>query len=806
MSQKKYASLQTLQTFLDNLKATFSTLSHNHKLSDITDYTIDSQLLSNSNNPVANKVLNDEFDAISQAMEILETTIDGKADSSHNHDSAYYTKVQMDSTLSNKSDKTHNHDSDYAGINHNHDNVYSLVDHHHDSKYDSKGTASSAVFAHNTATTAHNDIRDLISGLTTRLNTLADCDDTTLDQMSEVVDYIKNNKSLIDGITTSKVNVSDIVNNLTTNVTNKPLSAAQGVAIKSLIDALQEELDSHGHVIADVSGLQTALDGKANSSHGTHVSYSTAAPVMDGTASVGTASTVARSDHKHPTDTSRASKTEFDAHVNNTDVHFTTTERAKLSGIADGAQVNVQGDWNINDVSNDAYIKNRPFWTDDPVETQLVNSASFNTTEYDENIYVSRSPFSFELVEGAQYNVTWNGTTYTCTCRLLSGALNIGNASILGLGENTQEPFFIDYYSGANSVYTSSATSATVSIVGHISEVHKINNKYIDFPDGSYVGVANDNFGEVFNDYTNNVASGAYSHSEGLETTASGDISHAEGYGATASGNFSHAEGADTIASGHWSHAEGYGCDATGRISHAEGHGTVAASEVQHVQGRFNIPDTANKYAHIVGNGTSSIPANIHTLDWDGYAWFERGIYVGGSGMDDTSATRVTTEADHNWTLIYDSGEISSIANSISNIDVSGYTNFEILVRCYNDGDSLGPGDRAGAVIFTAQNGKSYQFPVWTDMLSKSISTVSAMAQFKLIDGWLVCPYASKLIDFVDVFDTAEGGTAGNLVPSGSGMMRCTSPLSTLTISSYGQSSNFYFGVGSRVMVWGWNA
>ena len=78
----------------------------------------------------------------------------------------------------------------------------------------------------------------MITGLTTRLNALADSDDTTLDQLSEIVDYIKNNKNLIDGITTSKVNVSDIINNLTTNVTNKPLSAAQGVALKALIDTI----------------------------------------------------------------------------------------------------------------------------------------------------------------------------------------------------------------------------------------------------------------------------------------------------------------------------------------------------------------------------------------------------------------------------------------------------------------------------------------------------------------------------------------------------------------------------------------
>ena len=103
---------------------------------------------------------------------------------------------------------------------------------------DASGTAESKVSAHNTSDDAHNDIRLLVQGLTTRLNALADSDDDTLDQMSEIVAYIKSNKSLIDGITTGKVNTSDIIDNLTTNVSNKPLSAAQGVALKALIDTI----------------------------------------------------------------------------------------------------------------------------------------------------------------------------------------------------------------------------------------------------------------------------------------------------------------------------------------------------------------------------------------------------------------------------------------------------------------------------------------------------------------------------------------------------------------------------------------
>lgn len=39
---------------------------------------------------------------------------------------------------------------------------------------------------------------------------------------------------------------------------------------------------------------------------------------------------------------------------------YTTAEKTKLSGIASGAEVNVQSDWNINTTTSDSYIKNKP--------------------------------------------------------------------------------------------------------------------------------------------------------------------------------------------------------------------------------------------------------------------------------------------------------------------------------------------------------------------------------------------------------------------------------------------------------------
>ncbi len=156
---------------------------------------------------------------------------------------------------------------------------------------------SNSLETHTTSSLAHNDIRLLISGLTTRLNSLADSDDTTLDQLSEIVAYIKNNKSLIDGITTSKVNVSDIIDNLTSTAVNKPLSAKQGKVLKDLINALTTAV---GNKVDKVSGKGLSTND------------------------------------------------------------YTTAEKNKLSGIASGAEVNVQPDWNTTDTTNDAYIKNKP--------------------------------------------------------------------------------------------------------------------------------------------------------------------------------------------------------------------------------------------------------------------------------------------------------------------------------------------------------------------------------------------------------------------------------------------------------------
>lgn len=197
--------------------------------------------------------------------------LDNKADAVHSHNDVYYTETEIDTKVSAINTSISNITNSYetktdAQVKLNEAKSYT------DTKTDglaSETVVDNKIITHNTSSSAHNDIRDIINTLTTRLNTLADSDDETLDQMSEIVTYIKSNKTLIEEVTTKKVNVADIIDNLTTNVSNKPLSAAQGVVLDGLINELnvainevQNNFNSHktdSNAHADIrSALSTA--------------------------------------------------------------------------------------------------------------------------------------------------------------------------------------------------------------------------------------------------------------------------------------------------------------------------------------------------------------------------------------------------------------------------------------------------------------------------------------------------------------------------------------------------------------------
>ena len=376
-------------------------------------------------------------------------------------------------------------------------------------------------------------------------------------------------------------------------------------------------------------------------------------------------------------------------------------EFAKRAGNNTGSQSVVQSDWNQNEDTQPDYVKNRPFYTGDPVEMVLVEESSVSFA-LSGGFYNANFPTSFNAEFGQTYKISWDGTVYECTCKNFMNSPIIGNQSIMSAGPDTGEPFIILNESGPNetgwdSLTTDTSASHTISISGISVPVVKIDEKYL--PElSSYMNKANPTgtgsfslnrkpgttVGECsFAEGTDTTASGDYSHAEGTDTTASGDYSHAEGASTTASGYDSHAEGAsttasgtdshaegtsttasalgshaegwNTTASGDYSHAEGFSTIASGNYSHAEGNRTKAFSFEQHVQGKFNIEDTANTYAHIVGNGTSTTArSNAHTLDWKGNAWFAgtiegKAIILPSSTESSTKRFKITV--DDNGTL-----------------------------------------------------------------------------------------------------------------------------------------------------------
>ena len=67
-----------------------------------------------------------------------------------------------------------------------------------------------------------------------------------------------------------------------------------------------------------------------------------------------------------------------DANYVHTDNNFTTALKNKLNGVATGAEVNVQSDWNVTDTSSDAFIKNKPAI---PTKTSdITNDSGFITS------------------------------------------------------------------------------------------------------------------------------------------------------------------------------------------------------------------------------------------------------------------------------------------------------------------------------------------------------------------------------------------------------------------------------------------
>ena len=108
----------------------------------------------------------------------------------------YYNKSEVNTLLNGKSDTSHNHDSAYANISHNHDNAYANISHNHDNAYASKS------HQHNGADVILSNSNDV---------------DTEIGNIENDITSINGN---ITSINDSITNINNTVNDHTTKFTN----------------------------------------------------------------------------------------------------------------------------------------------------------------------------------------------------------------------------------------------------------------------------------------------------------------------------------------------------------------------------------------------------------------------------------------------------------------------------------------------------------------------------------------------------------------------------------------------------------
>lgn len=158
--------------------------------------------------------------------------------------------------------------------------------------------------------------------------------------------------------------------------------------------------------------------------------------------------------------------------------------------------------------------------------------------------------------------------------------------------------------------------------------------------------------------------------------------------------------------------------------------------------------------------------------------------------------------ADVEWVQLYDSGAITAEVNSIANINIAGYKNIIVAIKCVGTTNSAGT--RSGAVYFNSSDGTDYAFDNILGNLIRNTTAISGgMAKFKIVNGFIICENAMRAINAENMLSDTEGAGVDLLAPLAGGVVKCTKTISTMSITNAGRSASYYYGVGSRVIVWG---
>ena len=795
-NEKKYASLSTLQTFLDNLKTTFSAFGHKHTLSDITDYAVDSELSSTSTAPVQNKVLNAEFDEIAVSMRALETALDGKSDSSHDHNSLYYTETEIDQKLS--------------AVNTSIDNIKSgeivVKEAEHAGSADSATTANSANYA-TTAGSADNATHAESADSATNANHASTADSanhaTTADSATSATKATQDASGNVITSTyetktdaTAKLNeakeyANSAASSAANTVKNDLLNGAGAAydTLKELSDLINENQDA-------IDALETVAANKADKVHSHVIS-----DITDLAEATQTASGLLSASDKIQLDmggipivTTSGTGTAYTATIDG----MTLTAGASFMMIPHTVSTTTAPTLNVNGLGAKNIRRRLSSATTSTTQGYNASWLSANKpirVEYDGTFWIADLPKPSAADLSGTLAVTQGGTgaTDAATARenLEITPANIGAAAeehAHAISDVTDLQVELDTLTENKSDKTHTHADATTTASGMMSSDDKVKLDSIE------------------ERATNGIQRVNMTSEDGIAYTATIDGLEELTTGMT----FLFIPDKTSAATTCTLNVNGFGDMIIRRkLSMGMATGSQNGISTQFYKGRatllmFDDAVGTNKFWYALdftkpcaNDLYGSVPVQLG------------GTYVNSNTTEDDIATArenlcVYSKAEQEMTLIYDSGEITEAVNSISGINISGYNNIHILAQNVNDGTNTTSG--MSGIAFTATNGTVYLFPAWSGFFhANSGKNTCGMAHFKLMNGWLAMEHgACSAAQAKDVFDETEGGSALKCsVHGGGAFMRCTNELSTMALTSSTQSESLYLGVGSRVMVWG---
>ena len=282
-------------------------------------------------------------------------------------------------------------------------------------------------------------------------------------------------------LTTLDLNKNQILNAVAHNLAAAPSNPVKGQEYFNTQDNKKYIYDGNSWVDETSQGkTYTFTNGLSDSGDTVKANLSDATPNMDGTASSGVSTNISRADHTHPTDTSRASKLDFDIHVNSKiNPHNVTKAQVGLGNVTNDAQVKrsemgVAGGVATLDSSGLVPTAQLPSFVDDVVESYIVGSTAYasgwlSTTNGGTALTPETGKIYVILTSGEYQNkqYRWSGTQYTLcnpsdvnSVNGKTGVVTLTSEDILGVTQDEFEQIETNSHTHSNKAILDSTTAS----------------------------------------------------------------------------------------------------------------------------------------------------------------------------------------------------------------------------------------------------------------------------------------------------------------------------------------------------------